>query len=383
MIGWWRHGTVSEPRGAGLERVLKVIAAPHEPYRLYLERRGSSALAWCPSGHEWKMPRAQLPEVRKRYRKMGRSLRRDSKGRHLVECRPCSYRRRAPAMVKQLREGLLIHRLGREEAARRGIDQAGEKDIKRLGRGIAKALRVKADAGDTKSKEKLLAAIRPGGNLVRLGLGGQLGPRTDAQNQRASETKIATILLRSPLRRCELCTLLVHNHRFHRRCYVVFARWRGRHGLSGLSRNDRPPHFGDPRGRKVTPEILARNYGWLMAREISRRRTGRAATRRSLYSGKTQTTVNEAIRSFVALLPGDWDLVFWPRPKSKANETRQRVVPLPDVLQELIDAGARDELILRLHGFGMPDEEIVQLVGNLARVRGVLARATSTESAST
>jgi hypothetical protein len=288
-------------------------------------------------------------------------------------------------MVKQIRNGLLIHRLGQEEAARRGNHSASEKDIKRLGKGVSKALKVKADAGDTKAEEKLRAAIRPAvGNLDGNAPWRQT-PMSKTHRQRLSrgisEGKVATIRPPRPLRRCELCMLLVHGRRFHRACYEAFARWLGQQQRRRVGL-DQPPAFGDPRGRKVTPEILARNYGWLMAREISRSRTGKSATRRSLYGG-TRSTVNEAIRSFVALLPGDWDLVFWPGHGSKANQTRQRLVPLPDVLEELIEAGERDELILRLLRFGMPEEQIVRITGaSRERVCGVLAPLTPTESAS-
>src|SRR5262249_41355317 len=80
-----------------------------------------------------------------------------------------------------------------------------------------------------------------------------------------------------------------------------------------------------------------------------------------------------------------WDVLYTTTSGAvarQANQTRQRYVPLPEdpEFQKMIVAGERDPLIRRLHGVGMPEEQIAQITGaSLQRVRGIRAQATSTE----
>jgi hypothetical protein len=90
--------------------------------------------------------------------------------------------------------------------------------------------------------------------------------------------------------------------------------------------------------------------------------------------------VTEAIKAFIALLPGTWGAVFWESKKRELlgrnrNMARQWLVRLPLEIQPLIQSGQRDPLILRLSHYGMSEENIAGLVGaTIYHVRGVLNR---------
>lgn len=84
-------------------------------------------------------------------------------------------------------------------------------------------------------------------------------------------------------------------------------------------------------------------------------------------------TVTLAIRALIRLLPGSWGLVF--SNPAKGNDRRQELVQLPGELEPLISAGERDQLIERLHYFGMAESRITEVTGaSLYRIRGILAR---------
>ncbi len=130
--------------------------------------------------------------------------------------------------------------------------------------------------------------------------------------------------------------------------------------------------------------------------------------RRARASQPSRSTVTEAIHNLVRSLPGSWEVVFpagyrkatssrttspWSGQRARVRRDRaqlyQRVFPLPDNLRLLVDAGERDALIARLHGFGAPEDWIARLTGassdrirtitgaDIGRVRRLCASASS------
>jgi len=168
-----------------------------------------------------------------------------------------------------------------------------------------------------------------------------------------------------PFHLCPLCELVIVGFRWHRVCLQA---WWG-YVRRTLKRVPRPGERPPPSCRRQhSPErYLRRDYGWLIARRKKRQ------TRKDLLpESSSPTTVTKGVQAFVRRLPGSWDLVFTKR--RAPNNGRQTLVPLPDELASLIEAGQRDPLIYRLAGFGMRAETIARITGaSIYRVRGVIA----------
>lgn len=190
---------------------------------------------------------------------------------------------------------------------------------------------------------------------------GQLGRALEARIRRARPTR--------PFYLCPLCELIVQGHQWHRPCQLAWWGWCRRLGGYPCAAVQPPPLRR--RGPSPKPH-LARNYVWLMARY--KREKNRAELLAA--SGRHKTGVTKAIQSFIRRLPGSWDLVFsWNATVRRTNRARQEVLQLPLALQRMTGAGARDPLIERLHGFGMPMKKIALVTGaSVDRIRGILSR---------
>jgi hypothetical protein len=185
--------------------------------------------------------------------------------------------------------------------------------------------------------------------------------------------RVASAKLGRDFSLCPLCGLVRYAQRWHRICWYTWMSYSTRTHGARLRKEFVPPAL---RKRGPSPERhLLRNYTWLIARRS-------AKVKRAALIGQdaTRTTVTEAIKAFIRILPGSWDVVFWESKRRESigrnrNRARQRLVPLPLELQPLVESGQRDGLIQRLNTYGMSEEHIALLVGaTLYRVRGLVKR---------
>lgn len=183
-------------------------------------------------------------------------------------------------------------------------------------------------------------------------------PSQEARRKLGVALMVAHALKAFPqLRLCLLCGLVVHKDRWHRVCGSIWKK------PSVLSRDGEHRPRGRPADRN-----LGRNYSWLMASRAGRR------TRRELFPEGKKPAVTAAIDAFIRRLPGSWNLVFLRETRRRGNPARQALVSLPQVLQPLIDRGARDSLIRQLYNLGMSEKPIARLTGaSPERVRGVVS----------
>jgi hypothetical protein len=111
--------------------------------------------------------------------------------------------------------------------------------------------------------------------------------------------KIALARLGRTFSLCPLCGLVRYAQRWHRDCWRTWTSYSVRTYGNRLRKNLVPPAL---RKRGPSPERhLLRNYTWLIARRS-------AKVRRATLIGQngTRTTVTEAIKAFIGLLPGTW-----------------------------------------------------------------------------
>jgi hypothetical protein len=220
-----------------------------------------------------------------------------------------------------------------------------------------------------------------------------------------------------PIQICPLCELwcekgrMQRGRQWHDDCWKTWKSFR--------SHVDNPPRLPPPmtRGRRAGAHGT-RDYKWFLLQTLKgietlrkglrRRVRSKSNTRGSLlrkalkrgqfspYSGRrlkalARAGVNRAAARFVRRIPGSWDALFvathwtWQsgshrrdhqRKRDTRNAILQKHIPLPAILSEIIASGARDPLIVRLHGFGMEVDRIVRLTGApLERVERVIAAA--------
>lgn len=93
----------------------------------------------------------------------------------------------------------------------------------------------------------------------------------------------------------------------------------------------------------------------------------------------------QATRAFLRLTPGPWSMIF-PR-NDYRTALREEALPLPSRLHKLVDSGARDSMIMRLHSFEMRPDSIARVtgasVGHVLSVIGATKQAPLDQSDST
>ncbi len=380
------HDWIAERRSPSpgkLTAVLEANGIPSELYRLFLESRNRNRL-WirCPSckgiRRVWRLASQRAEAQREGH------LRQLPDGTCEGLCRRCWGHR------------------NREKIKRRRLEFLA----KRYGRNKADALYDAAEQGDAEAKEEIREVlIAP---LKEWRRAGGVRTPTQAELRRRGFTAMVTHIVRARapddvvkqgdaearksrlplLRLCALCQRIVSAPRrarshgqplrlkrtWHRPCWRARLSW-WRRRMGRLPKRDEVSPlelFPSSRSRGPRPaDDLARNYQLLVARHAREKNTLRNIVAKEGL--RHRSTVTMAIKSFIARLPGRWDLVFGTS-RRETNRIRhhQMIVKLPEALEPLIDRRERDSLITWLHEFGMPEKDIADVTGaSPARVRGL------------
>ncbi len=396
--GWLRRQ--HWPEVGSLRRLLDACGLELAPYQSFLEPTQLTLV--CPEqtcGLRRTRPRSDLSSIINGTKGRTTLVRRPN-GDYEVPCRRHSPGRRAALRIRQERE--LYKMLGPKKAA---LATSIVDEVKKLRPDPTavkmwnQALLVPALTPDV--RDRIVAELRkPKPDLAAVDAvistaiaarnrlrraHGRLAARNRlrrAHGRRSARARHAIALARliarfshRPLYLCPLCELAISRFRWHGACYIAWQRWSGH----PPSPQNWPPRI---RTRGPSPERdLRRNLYWLLAQRARKR------TRRELAAeaGVGETAVREGVRAILRLLPGGWGALYTSGCDRRPNQTRQQCLPLPTdrEFQAIIERGERDPLIRRLHGFGMREEQIVEITGaSLEWIRGVLARAASTEAAS-
>lgn len=352
----WVQGT-AVPRASSLRKFLSELGVDLSPYQEFLDHADPMVLLVCPScGRTRPMKKGLLPFAGRRVADRF-ELPRRADGRYERLCRACSSRGVGRQALRLVNKRALEHHLPK------GDTWVLEDDPKGTERNVAT------------ERSKILAKARTAamGGAVTLADNRdqfrQMVKRPRGAEHRAAIARghIIHAVLTRPFFHCRLCGLLVYGHPWHKPCALRALYWKRRNHADELR-----PDFGRP----ASPHT-ARNYQWLIRRRagVSRRDALKSATHplgpygpRQRYRRRqpSKSTVTKAIASFVRLLPGSWNLVFsvgGHKKHQQGNDILQELIPLPLELHSLLEAGHRDELVWRLHSFGMPPEEISQVTG--------------------
>ena len=366
----WLDGSTA-PRADVLVRFLDSLGIDREPYQAFLETQAPVRLVCPHCGAVRTIGRGKLGDLTRRAH--GReALPQRADGAVEYACHRCAAQVSGHALMKREARRQLKARLGErgpklEDAAKQGDLGAKTK----LGREKADWM----SHGETReqAKTKLLAYARhPKTETHRRAM----GVSAVVDRARRPSTPMRRAIL---LRLCPLCGLIVHRREWHWLCWLAWGRWYRAHVTAcrvppATARPDPLRSHGGPN----PATHLARNYHWLLARRSgSHRRT-------LLTSGGNgsayKSTVTRGIASFLALLPGSWDLVFTSHPRG--NAARQALVPLPLEMHQVVGAADRDPLIRRLLEYGMPEQDIARLTGmEASRVRGLALNRTAEPAA--
>jgi hypothetical protein len=151
----------------------------------------------------------------------------------------------------------------------------------------------------------------------------------------------------------------------HRPCYLaLIGHLETRLGRLPNAR-ELAEHCGPHLGLRGPPpdRDLDRNWTFLVGLR-SRRLTRRELLKSEGLSKKNPTLVPKGMKAFVRLMPGRASLTL----SSDRHGNRlhgqkylDRLVKLPDELDPQVTKGERDDLILYLHGIGMPDKDIARV----------------------
>jgi hypothetical protein len=348
------------PRPGTLFKIIEALHLNREPYQAHLaaaEAVTGPAVLVCPRcGTIRTLARGQLKKASRRAQGRQALVQRPD-GRYELPCRSCS----AGAI------------------GRRALQAVNADNVKRRLGTKSKYILDAAAQGDQKAegirKEAVRAAL--GGADVLAGAHAEFakwtkGPRSAEHRAAISTTRVSRARVTRPFHLCPLCELVVHANDWHGCCWYTWLGWYRRN----VGKVPAPTKRPDPihaRGPKPASH-LDRNFRWLFLKR-SARRQNREILRLTGTKNNTKSSVTDAIKSFIARLPGSWDLVFSSSKKARlsANVRRQEAVPLPLELQPLVDGGHRDGLINRLLDFSMTPEQISNLTGaSLARVQGIV-----------
>lgn len=190
-------------------------------------------------------------------------------------------------------------------------------------------------------------------------------PKSEEHRWKIAHSHLIGGHLELPFHRCPLCQLLVHGQQWHRVCVLTWKRhyWK-KHGRWPKAEDGLPSPLRPDPARGPRPERrFTLNYQWLVQRK-DKTRQERLSSQRGARGAISKPAVSAAIKSFVPRLPGSWDLVF-SKTKTirKGNDDRQRVAPLPKMLERLILSGERDSLVRHLLSFGMKPHDAARLTG--------------------
>ncbi len=409
----WIQGRPPDvPRGAKLRQVLETLdrirPIDWETYREYLTAASSTVAVYCPHCRQKRLvPRRQLSQNLARRRAETRHAPSQHDGTYVIRC---------------------------SEHAKEKARQVGRKALADVNRERYRGTRTPEER-----RRALLKAIGPEGRRRQRIRAGKSGKRPKGPDTRHKMAQAAIISAPKKFSLCRLCRLLVHNTEWHKICSLRWLFWCRRNKwdakvtkpaiLTGRPRTTLARDY-----RLLFLRQAGAERGELI--EVSKREVLPYADRRSGRSHRSTTTITKAIDSIVRVLPGCWDLVFSPggyaipegedrsyigaearkassdrRRKSPSerpvpsshwrtakeerehrhanNRDRQERVPLPfatvdasstcqkdTVLDALIEGGARDPLIQRLHKIRMPVDEIAHVTGAaFDRVRNLLPEA--------
>ena len=317
------------PRAGTLLKVLSALRIDEVPYREYLEhiRPGRAAIrAVCPNGHQWSTSKSSLDRAQRR--RAARGL---------------------PPMPRYP-DGSVEWLCAR--CVRGTIGRANFRQINRPGR---------VRGHDRRPRRRSL--------------------KTEQHRKRIGAGHIARARLRRSFRLCTLCGLVRYGRQWHQLCWLV---WRWYCWRRRLDPTKTHPPLVRRRGPRFSEGRLKRNYELLVRKAVgglplhqiladarlsskvpSAGRRGRPRRLRSTFA------VTQAIRAFLRLAPGSWRLIF---PRSDwRTALREEALPLPASLQELVESGARDSVIKRLHDFEMRPDNIARVTGaSVDHVRSVV-----------
>ncbi len=371
----WRTRT---PSARLLRRVLERNSLPTAPFQPVLERR-TFLTVWCPGCNEAREVR--LPALKQRRAAADR-------GAHNgIPIWPCVRHRLGPTQyrsrkardqrLRELSTGLT------KERARQLLEVAGvsleevppehredaakaRDEIRRLRKErFLKVARSRTPHWSKNGADTPVALAARAGILVARAI------RATAPTDKKGETgKTGTAL-----NACRLCGLYlysspaqrVRNRRskdelptYHALCRAAGRRWfeqeRGRlpteAEVAELATRVRGP------GRPPRLAQLRRGLAWLLAVEHGRSVRGLAK-----QYGVDRATVKRGVQAARRRLAASWDIMGQSAEARSANAARQAIIPLPDSIRSLVESGARDPLIRRLHRIEMPTADIAQITG--------------------
>ena len=366
----WVHG-VAVPPARSFKKFLSAVRIDPSAYQEFLERADPVVLVVCPKcGRSRPMKKGLLKFAGRRVRNR-HELRRRPDGRYERLCRLCSAREVGRKALRSVNQKAFERHLRKEDTWVLEDDPPGiGRETKAARARIVRTAREAAMGGPAKlarNRDRFRQMVQ--------------APKSAEHREAIARGHIVHAVLTRPFFLCHLCGLLVHGHPWHKPCALRWLYWNRKNRKDG----HRPVDLGTSASRHT-----ARNYRWLI-----RRRTGMSRRELLNESGKglapyrdrlrfkrrrpPESTVTKAIAAFVHLVPGSWDLLFsvgGHKKHRRGNRLLQELAPLPLELHAVIKSGDRDDLIQRLHSFGMPPLEIARVTGaDTQRISRVIAKA--------
>jgi len=219
-------------------------------------------------------------------------------------------------------------------------------------------------------RANFLRINRPGRTRGRDRRPRRISLKTEQHRKRIGSAHIAQALLRKRFRLCQLCGLVRYDREWHQLCWLAWRWYCWRRGLDPARK--RPPIV-----RRRGPDSarrLKRNYILLVRKAVGHAsrpeihadgrlasKIGPASQRGRPRRLRSTRAILHATRAFLRLAPGSWSMIF-PRDDYR-TALRDESIPLPSSLQELVESGARDAVIMRLHSFEMRPDNIARVTG--------------------
>jgi hypothetical protein len=343
LIGRW------PPKYDRLIRVLDANGIPRDRYAPYLDAVNPVVILSCPScSHRRPLPRGRLKRAARAV-KGRRVLPRLPDGSYALRCAECFRRANGRQVFKRVHRRQLTRRLGQKEADRviDGAEQGDPTSVEERRRAIM--LGLGGDEARARRQEQFCKFVKQ--------------PKTEKHRRgmALSHLVLNARRLTKSFALCPLCELVIYEARWHGPCYLAWQTWHRRTHKRGPG--TALPLAVRHHGPRPDPNIIRRNYWWLLAHRGGLRSRRTLLADAKLGARATKPTVNLGVASFVKLLPGDWRLVFSKDDHGRINRTRNFYVPLPDELEPLVERGERGAVIWRLLGFGMADTAIARVTG--------------------
>lgn len=324
-----------------------------------------------------------------------KGVHRGKSGRLLLRCQSCSRKRAVAKARTVLLEHIITERA--RVIAHNGAETEGDKlllallsesktklnnapfILERKDPATTEALRALRweDFLRKKGRGNLSDGLRAHDELLREGLVSTRKRSLSYEGRtRLAVSIVASGRIRGVFGLCPLCRLISYRkasrasvapHIWHNACLRAWRKSRKfvdwltevraaiRSGVQKDLLPDAPlPDAGPTLGAPVTSDDLAAAYRVLMARM-----GGKTRTQIAVAEGIAESTINSRIDTLRQRLPNSWTIVFGGR--SRANETRQRLYPLPRTEAEA--TGSRRKAAARMVSFRIAGDVIKQVTG--------------------